>query len=78
MGGEVLGPVKVLCPSVGECQDQEWEWVGWGAGGGGEDRGFSEGKLGKGITFEMQIKKISNKNEQYKKNLQNVCPEFTC
>jgi hypothetical protein len=22
--------------------------------------GFSEGKLGKGITFEMQIKKISN------------------
>jgi hypothetical protein len=26
------------------------------------DRGFSEGKLGKGITFEMLIKKISNKN----------------
>jgi hypothetical protein len=25
------------------------------AGGGGWDRGFSEGKLGKGITFEMQI-----------------------
>jgi hypothetical protein len=23
MGGEALGPVKVLCPSVGECQDQE-------------------------------------------------------
>jgi hypothetical protein len=23
MGGEILGPVKVLCPSVGECQDQE-------------------------------------------------------
>jgi hypothetical protein len=34
----------------------------WGAGGGGKDRGFSEGKLGKGISFEMQIKKISNKN----------------
>jgi hypothetical protein len=32
MGGEALGLVKVLCPSVGECQDQEWEWVGWGAG----------------------------------------------
>jgi hypothetical protein len=45
--------VKVLCPSIGECQDQEWEWVGWGAGGGGRDRGFLEGKLGKGITFEM-------------------------
>jgi hypothetical protein len=25
------------------------------------DRGFSEGILGKEITFEMQIKKISNK-----------------
>ena len=30
------------------------EWVGWGAGGGGEDRGFLEGKLGKGITFEIK------------------------
>jgi hypothetical protein len=28
MGGEDLGPVKGLCPSVGECQSQE-------AGGGG-------------------------------------------
>jgi hypothetical protein len=27
---------------------------------GGEDRGFSEGQLGKRITFEMQIKRISN------------------
>jgi hypothetical protein len=54
MGGEALGPVKVLCPSIGECQDQEWGWMGWGAGGGGEgDRGVFEGKLGKGITFEM-------------------------
>jgi hypothetical protein len=35
----------------------------WGAGGKGRDRGFSEGKLGKGITFEMYIKKISNKKE---------------
>ena len=34
MGGEALGPVKVLCPSIGEGQDWEWEWVGWGAGGG--------------------------------------------
>jgi hypothetical protein len=46
MGGEALGPVKVLCPSVGECQDCKREWVGWGAGGG--DRGFSEEILGKG------------------------------
>jgi hypothetical protein len=50
MGGEALGPVKVLCPSIGE--GQEWEWVSWGARGG-EDREFSEGKVGKGITLEM-------------------------
>jgi hypothetical protein len=30
-----------------------WEWVGWGAEGGVMYRGFSEGKLGKGITFEV-------------------------
>jgi hypothetical protein len=23
MGGEALGPVKVIFPSIGECQDQE-------------------------------------------------------
>jgi hypothetical protein len=47
MGGEALGPLKVLCPSIGECQDQEA-----GAGGlvGG---GISEGNLRKRITFEM-------------------------
>ena len=33
--GEALGPVKALCPSIGECQDREWECLGWGAGGGG-------------------------------------------
>ena len=32
MGGEALIPVKALCPSIGESQDQEWEWVGWEAG----------------------------------------------
>jgi hypothetical protein len=32
-------------------QYREWERMGWGAGGG--VRGFSEGELGKGITFEM-------------------------
>jgi hypothetical protein len=36
-------------PQYRECQGQEWEWVGWGAG----DREFSEGKPGKGIIFEM-------------------------
>ena len=35
-----------------------WErgWLGGGC--------FSEGKLGKGITFEMQIKKIFNKEKK--------------
>jgi hypothetical protein len=56
MGGDALGPVKVLCPSIGECQDWEWEWVGWEAGGG--DRGFSEGKLGKGITLNVNKENI--------------------
>jgi hypothetical protein len=32
MGGEALGPVKALCLNIGEYQDQEWEWVGSGAG----------------------------------------------
>jgi hypothetical protein len=34
-----------------------------GEGEGG--RRFSEGKIGKGITFEMSIKKISNKERTY-------------
>ena len=46
--------MKVLCTTTGECLGQE---VGEGwleiRGKWGEDRGFSEGKLGKGITFEM-------------------------
>jgi hypothetical protein len=54
MGGEALGSMKVLCPSIGACQGQE---VGVGGlvtrGRGGGDRGFLEGKPDKGITFEM-------------------------
>jgi hypothetical protein len=53
MGGEALGPVKVLCPSIGECQDWKWEWVGWEAGSWGGDRWFLERNLRKGITFEI-------------------------
>ena len=37
-------------------------WVGE-QGEEGEDRGFLEGKLGKGITFEMLIEKIPNKKK---------------
>jgi hypothetical protein len=41
-----LGP-EVLCPSIGECQGQKAGMGGLGS------RGREEGKLGKGITFEM-------------------------
>jgi len=28
MGGEALGPVKVMCPSIGDCQGSGSGWVG--------------------------------------------------
>jgi hypothetical protein len=34
--------------------------------GGGIDRGFGEGRPGESITFEMEIKKISNKRKKFK------------
>jgi hypothetical protein len=52
MQGEVLGSMKVLCPSIGECLGQE-AGVGGKQEDGGEDREFKDGKLGKGITFEI-------------------------
>jgi hypothetical protein len=52
MGGEALGPVKALCLSIGEWQGQE-AGVGGLVSRGRGDRGFSEGKPGNGITFEM-------------------------
>jgi hypothetical protein len=53
MREDALVTVKVLCPSIGECQGQEA-----GVGGlvnveVGMDRGFSKGELGRGITFEI-------------------------
>jgi hypothetical protein len=45
MGGEALGPVKVLCPSVGEYQDRE-AGVGRLVSNGKDETG-----AGKGITF---------------------------
>jgi hypothetical protein len=53
MGEEALGPVKVLCTSIGECQGQEAGVGGLGSRWRGRDRGLLEGKLGKGIIFEM-------------------------
>ena len=56
MGGEALGPMKALCLRVGECQGQEAGVGGLVSSGRVEGIGigcFSEGKPGKGITFEM-------------------------
>jgi hypothetical protein len=51
MGGEALGTMKVICPSVGDYQGQE-EGVG-GLVSRGSGEGIVEGKPGKGITFEI-------------------------
>ena len=45
--------MKALCPSVGECQGQEEGVGGLVSRGRGEGIGDFQGKLGKGITFEM-------------------------
>ena len=44
--------MKVLYPSVGECQGQD-VGVGGLVRGGGRHKGFLEGKPGKVIAFEM-------------------------
>jgi hypothetical protein len=54
MRGEALGPVKVLCPSIGECQDQEVGVGGLVSSGRRGDRVFLEGKPGKGIPLECK------------------------
>jgi hypothetical protein len=54
MGGEALGPERAQCPSVGECQDSEAGVDRLVSRGRGNRRGgFSKGKPGKWITFEM-------------------------
>jgi hypothetical protein len=45
MGGEALGPMKVLCPNIGECQDQE---AGVGVGEQRNQKGIFGGKSRKG------------------------------
>jgi hypothetical protein len=55
---EAFSSVKARCPSVEECQDREVGVSGWRnilieEEEGGWDTEFSEGKPGKGITFEM-------------------------
>jgi hypothetical protein len=59
MGREALGPVKVLCPTIEECQGQEAGVVGFISRGRGRGiREFSEGKLGKRIIFEINKENI--------------------
>jgi hypothetical protein len=53
MEGEALGPVKVLGPSVRECQGQEVGVCRLVSRVRGWDMGILEGKPGEGITFEM-------------------------
>jgi hypothetical protein len=53
MRGEALGPVKVLCPIIGECLGQVAGVSVLGSKGKGEGMGPLEGKLGKRITFEI-------------------------
>ena len=49
MGGEALGPVKVLCPSVGECKGQEVGVGGLLSRGKGEGiEGFQRGNQERG------------------------------
>jgi hypothetical protein len=53
MGGEALGPVKALYPSIGKCQGQEVGVGGLVSRRRGEGRGVLEGKPGRGTSFEM-------------------------
>ena len=52
VGGEAFGPVKVLCPSIGECQGQELGVGGLVSRGRGEGKGGFQMETRKGITFE--------------------------
>jgi hypothetical protein len=40
MGGEALGLLKILWPSIGEARARKPECVGWGAGGRGRGQGI--------------------------------------
>jgi hypothetical protein len=48
MGGEALGPVKILCLSIGECQGQEARVGGLVSRGKGKEMGVSGGETRKG------------------------------
>jgi hypothetical protein len=64
MGGEALGPEDGRRTLVSWGRSR---WAGGGTpsqrqvGGGMDGMGFTEGKLGMGLSFEMSINKITNK-----------------
>ena len=51
MGGEALGLVKVLCPSIGECQGQEAGVGGLVSRGGGRGSWIFGGETRKGVNI---------------------------
>ena len=53
MGEEALDPVKVLCPSIGECQGQEAGCAWVGEQGEGEGIGYFQEDTRKGGIIEM-------------------------
>ena len=53
MGREALGPVKALCPSVGECQGQEVGLGGLGSKGKREGIRVFGRETRKGNNIEM-------------------------
>jgi hypothetical protein len=53
MGGEALGHVKVIYPSIGDCQGQDVGVCGLVGRESGEGIGGFREEIGKGITFEM-------------------------
>jgi hypothetical protein len=61
MRGKYISTEKARCPSIEECLDREVGVGGLVSREEGWERGFLEGKSRKGITFEVKIKKISNK-----------------
>ena len=65
MWGEALGPVKVICPSIRECQGHEVGVGGLRSRGRGRGQGVFGGEDRKGDNIWNVIKKISN-NKEYK------------
>ena len=61
VGGEALDLAKIIGPNIGEFQGQELGVGELGIRGEGRAQVIFERKLGKGIAFEMEMKKISNK-----------------